>query len=370
MSAVSKHRRWVALRRVLSNKRSLLLATSFLALVVVSIHLIGKDVYGGYKGMHGGTDGATTVSKYSVDYLEPGYSPKQEKSKYHVLLPCDGRPYHEWQARVFYYWFSRIKESRNPKAMGGFTRLLHSGEPDDWMGEIPTVVVDPLPRDLERIADGYVMLNRPYAVQQWVKRYMSMVPEHFVLLAEPDHVFIRAPPLWASYNRPSAYPFSFMDVKNEKHQAIFQKFNVKNVPLKQWFAVGPSPLLISKKQLGLLSYPWLNISFALRQDPDAHEVFGWTSEMYAFSIAAAVTPGGPKAFTLRPEFMAQPPWDKNLNGKNGKRAALIHYTYSQDFDSEGTFTPAVIGKWHFDKRDFMRYGRLSLARSLDRSINV
>ncbi len=28
--------------------------------------------------------------------------------------------------------------------MGGFTRLLHSGEADDLMNEIPTTVVDPL----------------------------------------------------------------------------------------------------------------------------------------------------------------------------------------------------------------------------------
>ena len=42
--------------------------------------------------------------------------------------------------------------------------------------------------------------------------------------------------------------------------------------------------------LGLLAKPWLNISFALHQDPDAHEVLGWTAELYAFSIAAAITP--------------------------------------------------------------------------------
>lgn len=247
--------------------------------------------------------------------------------------------------------------------MGGFTRLLHSGEPDAFMDEIPTVVVDPLPRDLERIADGYVMLNRPYAVQQWVKRYITKIPEHFVLLAEPDHVFIRAPPLWATYNRPSGYPFSFMDVHNTKHRDIFQKYNTKNVPIKQWNAVGPSPLMLSVKQLKLIAYPWLNISFALRQDPDAHDAFGWNTEMYAFSIAAAVTPGGPKAFTTRPEFMVQPPFDETLKGKNGRRAAFIHYTYSQDFDSEGTFLPARVGKYHFDKRDFMsRYPPLKPRR--------
>jgi hypothetical protein len=32
--------------------------------------------------------------------------------------------------------------------MGGFTRLLHSGKPDDLMDEIPTVVVDPLPASM------------------------------------------------------------------------------------------------------------------------------------------------------------------------------------------------------------------------------
>lgn len=37
---------------------------------------------------------------YSVDYMYPGYKGQSEKTKYHVLLPCDGRVYHEWQARV------------------------------------------------------------------------------------------------------------------------------------------------------------------------------------------------------------------------------------------------------------------------------
>ena len=41
--------------------------------------------------------------------------------------------------------------------MGGFTRILHSGKPDDWMHEIPTVIVDPLPRDLEKIANVRMM---------------------------------------------------------------------------------------------------------------------------------------------------------------------------------------------------------------------
>ena len=350
-----KRRKLAALRSKMANNRKLLLALA-LVFAFVCYNAFKMDAWSlntSSRQWYGGGADQTAKLWHSVDYLQPDYKPVPQKNKYHVLLPCDGRLYHEWQARVFYYWFKRIKESKDPPAMGGFTRLLHSGEPDAWMDELPTVVVDPLPRDLEKVADGYVMLNRPYAVQQWVQRYISQVPEHFVLLAEPDHVFIRAPPLWATYSRPSGYPFGFMDVHSPKHREIFEKFNAKKVPIKQWHAVGPSPVMISQKQLKLLAYPWLNISFALRQDPEARELFGWTTEMYAFSIAAAVTPGGPKAFTLRPEYMVQPPWDDSLKGNNGRRAAFIHYAYSQDFDGEGTFTPAVIGKYHFDKRDYM-----------------
>jgi len=41
----------------------------------------------------------------------------------------------------------------NPDSpMGGFTRLLHTGKPDQWMHEIPTVVVDPLPPPYDALA--------------------------------------------------------------------------------------------------------------------------------------------------------------------------------------------------------------------------
>ena len=231
VSSADRKRRF----RAVSRKRSILVALPFFGVVLYCINLFKNDALDLYRFADTGKWGATDQSSvyHSVDYLEPDYKLVQQKGQYHVLLPCDGaHAYHEWQARVFYYWYKRIKESKSPKAMGGLTRLLHSGVPDDWMQEIPTVVVDPLPRDLERIADGHVMLRRPYAVQQWVKHYMGKIPEHFVLLTEPDHVFIRAPPLWATYNRPSAYPMGFMDVKNPEHRAIFEKFNAKNVPVK------------------------------------------------------------------------------------------------------------------------------------------
>lgn len=53
--------------------------------------------------------------------------------------------------------------------MGGFTRLLHSGEPDDLMGEVPTFVASPLPESVVK-HDWYPVLNRPWAFMQWVQQ--------------------------------------------------------------------------------------------------------------------------------------------------------------------------------------------------------
>ena len=52
---------------------------------------------------------------------------------------------------------------------GGFTRVLHSGKPDDLMDEIPTFVVDPLPPEKHNHG-SYVVINRPYAFVQWTSR--------------------------------------------------------------------------------------------------------------------------------------------------------------------------------------------------------
>ncbi|WOL06712.1 hypothetical protein Cni_G15446 [Canna indica] len=48
-----------------------------------------------------------------------------------------------------YYWYKMMKDGERSE-MGGFTRVLHSGTPDNLMDEIPTFVVDPLPAGMDR----------------------------------------------------------------------------------------------------------------------------------------------------------------------------------------------------------------------------
>lgn len=93
--------------------------------------------------------------------------------------------------------------------MGGFTRLLHSGAPDDLMGEIPTFVAQPLPESVVP-HEWYPVLNRPYAFVQWVAA--ANISEDYVLMSEPDHIFLR--PLvnfMRKDDRPAAFPFFYIE---------------------------------------------------------------------------------------------------------------------------------------------------------------
>lgn len=61
-----------------------------------------------------------------------------------------------------YYWYKKVKAEYPDSALGGFTRLLHTGEEDEWMNEIPTIVVDPLSEDIMEKANvsiAWVMID-------------------------------------------------------------------------------------------------------------------------------------------------------------------------------------------------------------------
>lgn len=75
---------------------------------------------------------------------------KSSKSPFHVALTATDAPYSKWQCRIMYYWYKKKKDLPGSE-MGGFTRILHSGSPDNLMDEIPTMVVDPLPAGLDRV---------------------------------------------------------------------------------------------------------------------------------------------------------------------------------------------------------------------------
>lgn len=76
--------------------------------------------------------------------------PNNAKVLFHVALTATDAPYSKWQCRIMYYWYKKQKALTGSE-MGEFTRILHSGKPDNLMDEIPTFVVDPLPAGLDRV---------------------------------------------------------------------------------------------------------------------------------------------------------------------------------------------------------------------------
>ena len=247
-----------------------------------------------------------------------------------MLLTANDAVYVRWQSRIMYHQYKKIAaDPALAGAMGGFTRILHSGKPDDLMDEIPTVVVDPLPKGIKD--HGYVVLHRPYAFKQWLDTHAADIEEEYVLMTEPDHLYLRGMPLFATPTRAAAFPFFYIDPKKPEFTPIVQKYNEVKAPIDAFAPIGNSPVMISVESLSRVVPKWHDLAVAMKQDPEADKAFGWVIEMWAYSIASAQVG---VTYELHPEMMLQPPWDDSFQVK-GKEAYIIHYTYGQDFAKSG-----------------------------------
>ena len=169
-------------------------------------------------------------------------------------------------------------------------------------------------------------------------------------MSEPDHLYIKPMPLLATPSKGAAFPFFYVNPKDPKYTPIVQRFNTAKAPLDMFAPIGNSPVMISKTSLKKIVPIWHELAVKMKTDEEANAAFGWVVEMWAYSIASAQAG---VEYNLHPEMMLQPPWDKSFSIK-GKDAYIIHYTYGDDFDEEGRFTPGKVGSWHFDKRDYMQ----------------
>ncbi|PON53309.1 Hydroxyproline O-arabinosyltransferase [Parasponia andersonii] len=265
--------------------------------------------------------------------------PKNSKSLFHVALTATDAPYSKWQCRIMYYWYKKRKHMPGSE-LGGFTRILHSGKPDNLMDEIPTVIVDPLPAGLDR---GYIVLNRPWAFVQWLEK--ATIEEDYVLMAEPDHIFVNPLPNLAHGEYPAAFPFFY--ITPAQHEKIIRKFYPEEYgPVKNVDPIGNSPVIIKTVLLEKIAPTWMNISLRMKDDPETDKAFGWVLEMYAYAVASALHG---VQHILRKDFMLQPPWDLDTANK-----FIIHYTYGCDYNLKGELTYGKFGEWRFDKRSYLR----------------
>ena len=62
----------------------------------------------------------------------------------------------------------------------------------------------------------YPVLNRPYALLQWIER--ADIPERYILMSEPDHLLLRPlPNLAPSPAVPAAFPFFYIEPHREEN---------------------------------------------------------------------------------------------------------------------------------------------------------
>lgn len=271
-----------------------------------------------------------------------------EDRKYHIVISAQGPATH-WQSRVHYYWYKKIKrqcEEQGDCDMGGFTRILHSGEPDDLMKEIPTFVAKTLPP--EHPNHGYIVLNRPWAFMQWVQE--AKIPEKYVLMSEPDHLWLRPMPNLMIGQNAAAYPFFYIEPSKQEYLPIVQKFvgPITRKESEQIAPIGNAPTLMSWDDLTQVVPLWFNLSIAIHNDDEAAKAWGWVQEMYAFTIAAYKA--GLRDIGLHLKWMSQPPFD--TSDESLKPFYILHYTYGMDYTLDGVFTPGKYGEWRFDKRSY------------------
>ncbi|KAJ8450612.1 hypothetical protein Cgig2_020249 [Carnegiea gigantea] len=218
-------------------------------------------------------------SSTSGDRSSSGGEPDQDLSprtrrnpRFHIAVTATEVPYSRWQCRIMYYWYLKVKDGPG-SAMGGFTRILHSGRPDSLMEEIPTFVVDPLPHGLDK---DYVVLNRPCAFVQWLER--ATIEEDYVLMGEPDHIFVKPLPNLAYGGNPAAFHFTY--IKPVEYEIVVRKFYPQDKgPISNVDPIGSSPVIISKILLKEIAPTWKEIALRIRNDPEANTAFGWVQEM-------------------------------------------------------------------------------------------
>jgi len=289
--------------------------------------------------MHGrGRDGPRKFLGGGEDHDSTG-SGSDPAKRFHVALTATDALYSQWQSRIMHYWYKEMRD-RPGSDMGGFTRILHSGKPDGLMDEIPTMVVDPLPEGKDK---GYIVLNRPWAFVQWIQR--AKIVEDYILMAEPDHVFVKPLPNLAHGDEPAAFPFFY--IKPTDNEKILRKFFPEEKgPVSNIDPIGNSPVIIKKAQLEKIAPTWMNVSLKMKEDQETDKAFGWVLEMYAYAVASALH--GVR-HSLRKDFMIQPPWDLKTDN-----TFIIHYTYGCDYSMKGQLTYGKIGEWRFDKRSYLQ----------------
>ena len=105
------------------------------------------------------------------------------------------------------------------------------------------------------------MLHRPYAFKQWLDKYADTIPEEYVLMSEPDHLYLKPMPLLASMTKAAAFPFFYINPKDPRYTPMGANM-LRGAP------TGNSPVMISKTALAKVVPLWHELAVKMKKDPE------------------------------------------------------------------------------------------------------
>lgn len=267
---------------------------------------------------------------------------------FHSLLTVQDREYMQWQTYLAYYHFVKQQKADYCTDMVAITRLLASpdGRPDGLMSLMPTHVSAQLGHDKTR---GFQVINRPWSVLQFLgsAMYKERVLEDYVLILEGDHILLKPIPNRATPDKPVGFFFPYMSPEQvPDHPRIVAKWY--KGPREHVQPTGPSPALLHKKMLELVTNDWYELSVELKRDRETDACFGWVLEMWGWTITCArhgITHEVWQQFQIEPSAT----WRQNVSGED---PYIYHYTFGHEYTREGYPMVGQQGEWSFDKRQY------------------
>jgi hydroxyproline O-arabinosyltransferase len=108
---------------------------------------------------------------------------------------------------------------------------------------------------------------------QWVEQ--AKITEEYVLMSEPDHVFLRPLQNLMRGENPAAFPFFYIEPSRKDYVHITQKFigsDKSRKDCEEIAPIGSSPTFLRFDDLRTIAASWVNTSIAIFQDPEANKV--------------------------------------------------------------------------------------------------
>lgn len=164
----------------------------------------------------------------------------------------------EWQTRIMHYHWQKQTEVDPCNEMAGFMRLLSGkkSKPDGLEDQMDTIIVDELPMGVLAKYGFFGVLNRPHSVlalltQPELREKYDSIPEDYLFIGETDHVLMKPIPNLATETTPVAFDFGYMHSSSSLDNII--KLVWPEGSWKDIQPIGPSPIIIHKKQLEIIT---------------------------------------------------------------------------------------------------------------------